>query len=141
MAVLICVPAWAQYGAVYSPQTTVILPVTIPANTSTNISDVTLDVRKQKKVGIYVAIQGDDTGTNGVCTFTFARSVDGVNFQSLSTQRPTVTLAANGVTLTSKIVELDTFGTGYFKLVSINNDDNVGLTNVVLKYGIKLNTP
>ena len=141
LAVLICVPAMAQYGPVYAPQTTVILPVTIPTAVITNISDVVLDVRKQDKVGIYVSIMGDDTGDNGGVVFTFAKSVDGVNYETLAAARQTISIAAAGVALTSKIVELDTYGAGYFKLTSISNSSSINLTNVVLKYGIKLNAP
>jgi hypothetical protein len=72
-------------------------PSNMAANTDTNLaSSVVFDVKKQKDAAVELRWIGMDTGSNGVISFVFARSVDGNTFESLAAKRTLVRIASTG---------------------------------------------
>lgn len=128
---------------IYSPQTIGSgYPTAIDANSTTTLaSSVVFDVRKQKDVSLMLKWTGLDTGSNGVVTFTFARSVDGTTFESLAAKRTSVGIASTGAASNVCITNIPSYGAGYIKLISIVNDDSAGLTNIVIKAATKIGAP
>ena len=124
--------AQAQYAA----QTLSGFPATLAAATATNLASApVMDVRKQNKVAVQVKFTLSAAATTNTI-YTFARSVDGSNFDTSGTV--TWQVPQNGTTAVICSTNIDMEGYGYLKLLSIDNrDDNGVLTNSFIKYAIK----
>jgi hypothetical protein len=100
-----------------------------------------LKISEQDQCGIMLMGQGDAAGSSGVLTLTFARSVDGTNWETHP--KFTVLSAVNGTTAILEYTNLSSAvigAAGWIKPVSVQSaDTSANLTNVFL-YLSKKNT-
>lgn len=100
----------------------------------------TIDVRKQKDVAVQIVLGLPSSGTD-VMTYTFERSVDGSNWETLAAKKTVVGIAATGATTSTTVTNINTYGCGYIRLASVaNGSSSLALTNTV-KYALKINAP
>jgi hypothetical protein len=116
----------------------------IAGATATNFNYV-LDVRKQAKVTLQISQVFDGAGTAN-CIYYFQRSVDGITYDFASAAEQgssVVTIAGTGNTPVVTTTNLDTGGCGYIRLAWITNASasTVNVTNLVIKYGVKIQAP
>jgi hypothetical protein len=135
----------AQSGPVYSPQTLALdkstLQTVLATGTTNFLAGNVIYVQKQKDVAVQIYFKLSDSDTANQ-TFVFQRSVDGVNYESLSAKMDTIVVAATGATASITVTNINTYGAGYIKLKSIQNGSSTGnLTNLVISYGVKINAP
>jgi hypothetical protein len=125
-----------QSQAQYAAQTLSGFPATLAAATATNLASApVMDVRKQDKVAVQVKFTLSAAATTNTI-YTFARSLDGSNYDTANTFVWAV--PQNGTTTVIASTNIDMAGYGYLKLVTIDNrDDNGVLTNSLIKYAIK----
>jgi hypothetical protein len=125
-----------QSQAQYAAQTLSGFPATLAAASSTNLAtSIVMDCRKQDKVAVQVKFTLSNTATTNTI-YTFARSLDGSNYDTANTFVWAV--PQNGTTTVIASTNIDMAGYGYLKLVTIDNrDDNGVLTNSLIKYAIK----
>lgn len=137
-----CVLMAGASAQVYQSQTVSVLPVTVPAATTTNLAaSVVIDAKKQDTINVVIGYNLDDAGTNGPVSFVFAQSVDGSNFETLAAKQLTVSTTADGTNTVNTVTEFSMNGAGYLKLLSIANEDEAAVTNLVIKCGIKIGSP
>lgn len=130
----LALPSQAQTPT-YEPQT--LKTFTNGPASGTNIN-VTLDVRKQSTVALQLKQTSDGTNVSATTGVWIEWSVDGLTYGNgrLITFTPTGTTAATGIT------NINTFGCGYIHIpYATNSNDVTGITNAVLKYGIKISAP
>lgn len=121
----------------YSPQT-LTSTATIASATATNIAAV-MDVRKMKNVAVQITAYGDTGVAGNVAVFTY--SVDGSTYSTANggfNKTVAFTPTTTGRTI---ITNLDTWGCGYMKLAYVTNDTGASVTNLVIKYGVKISVP
>jgi len=103
-------------------------------NTTVNISSNSVFLPKVDAVGLEMRFQGDAAGT-GLITATFARSVDGVYWET--TPRFTFIAALNGTTAVVAYTNLVNSIIGpaaYLKCISVTNaDGTANATNAVIR--------
>jgi hypothetical protein len=115
----------------------------IPSATAPAINAV-MDVRKQKDVTLQIFTQGDTSVGTGSLVFTY--SVDGISYSASAGTAGTVSMVKTvlctpttaGATL---VTNLNTFGCGYMKFLYYTNDTGASVTNMVVKYGVKISAP
>lgn len=105
---------------------------------STNLATpLVLGPLKQQNVALSATISGTATFTN---TYTFQRSVDGVNWDTAAANSYTlqaVTTGAATTTTTNAIIQ----GFGYLRLYSVTVVGSGTVTNNAINYGLKLVSP
>lgn len=121
---------------IYDAQTLTSTAYTNGPQTGTNIN-VVLDVRKQASVALQ--LKSTSNGTNVLGQGLWVEwSVDGLTYSG----GRLVTLTTAGTTTTTAFTNLNTFGCGYIRIpYATNLNDVSGITNAVLKYGIKISAP
>lgn len=131
---------------IYAAQTLISSPGTYTnaaGSAATNYAAV-IDCRKQAKVTVQITQTYDGAGT-GACIYYFQRSVDGVNYDytSATMNGQAVGLAGTGNTPVTIQTNLDTLGCGYMRLAWVTNASaaSVNLTNLTVKYAVKIQAP
>jgi hypothetical protein len=113
----------------------------IPAATAPVINAV-IDCRRQASITLAITAQADTGVAAGNAVFVY--SIDGTSYSpSTGTQTMVKTVAvtplvASAVTV---VTNLNTFGCGYMKFLYYTNDTGASVTNMVVKYGIKIQAP
>lgn len=119
-------------------------PQSIAGSTATNFN-AAIDARKQKSLAISLSFAGDAAGTaNGVAVF--SPSLDGTTNTMDTVKVVQLAVAANGagqfVCGNTNIAESVGGGYGYWMLRYVTNAAASGnITNVTVKYGIKIGAP
>ena len=115
------------------------------AGTSATNFNLVMDVRKQAKVMVQLSQVYDGAGTANTVYY-FQRSVDGTTYDfpsTVMTGSTVVTVVGTGNTAVTTLTNLDTAGCGYIRLAWVTNASvvAVNLTNLVVKYGLKISAP
>jgi len=131
---LLALPAQAEVGVINLGATNTIAE---NATTAANLG-VAVKVDRVTDVAVVASFQGSAAGASAV-TYTWARSIDGVNYET--TPRPTTVWAQNGTTAVIGYTNLPSAWVGaaaYIKLVGIASGGATGnLTNHSVKIAIK----
>jgi hypothetical protein len=139
--VAFAITAQAQFAQRYVEQTLATGLTTIGASTTSNCASGTvIDCRKQQNVAVSARFCLTGAGTSAT-TFTFLKSVDGVNFDTDPNSKITWAPVGTGATTVVATTNLAVAGVGYLKLTSIQNGNNSVLTNEFVKYAIKMGSP
>lgn len=103
----------------------------------------TFAVPKQTSVAVAISFKLDDTGTNGVQTLTFERSVDNSNWETLAAKKTVIGIASTGETVSTTVTNIPLYGAGFLRLSTWLNGDGTGghgviaATNIVVKFAEK----
>ncbi len=109
----------------------------IASSGSTNIpaNVAVITARKNSNVGIEASFKQSGASTNNV-VFNFARSLDGVNYET--TPSVVITAPANGTNSVVAVTNVSLGAVGALKLQSISNGSaSTTTTNAVVKFSIK----
>ena len=137
LTVLVAASVQAQTPT-YSAQT-LSSTATIASATATNIAAV-IDCRKQNTVAVQITAYGDTgvAANNAV----FLYSVDGVTYSPGTGAGQSKTVAFTPTTAGATVfTNLQTYGAGYLKLAYVTNDTGAAVTNLSIKYGVKISAP
>lgn len=135
---------WCSFRA--SAQTPIYASQTLPlytnwctASSAMLMTNIVLDCRKQNNICLQVSLYGDRAGTGAVKLY-YLHSVDGVTYESTIQAVNLTALAGNTQVVT--ITNLPSYGGGFIKLDNLTNaDGSANISNVVMKYGIKISAP
>lgn len=108
----------------------------VAAATTNNYSSASIvaDVQKQSYTGITVA--GKASGANtGTFVAYFAKSIDGVNYET--TPSLTVTATMNGTAVVRKLAPTQVDGVASLKLIYLENTNATYITNITISYNVK----
>lgn len=122
--------------AVYASQNTAVY--TCAASAATNVGFV-IDVKKQKDICCQFEQIYKQAGTANL-TFWFAKSVDGVTYETTLSNIP---VAGNGNTQVLTLTNIASLGAGFIKFVYITNASAAGvdMTNGIIRYAQKIKAP
>lgn len=136
----LAIAAISTQAQTYSAQNVGLGLTAIAATGASNIL-ATLDVRKQKDVAVQIDFKLSGSGT-GNQTLVFERSVDGSTWTTLSADKSSVVIAATSGTVSTTVTNLPTYGCGWIRLATWTNADaSRYVTNLTVKYAIKINAP
>lgn len=111
----------------------------IPSATAV-AGNAVIDCRKQNTFMLQVNAQCDTGG--GAMSLTLIPSVDGVTYSTATVPNGAKTVGFTpttaGVTLCTN---LNTYGAGFWKLAYVTNDTGAAITNLTIKYGVKVSAP
>lgn len=128
-AVFVSTTASAQ---TYSPNTKTV--AIVAAGVTTNLYATTnttvLDVRKQHDVAILV-----NSGAATNSTWTFGRSIDGINY---TTNKFTLFTGTGGSVVETNVSAL---GWGYFRVETVQNGDNAVIATNTIIWSTKIGAP
>jgi len=103
----------------------------IPSAVAKTVGAV-IDCRKQNSVALQISAQGDTSVAAGFLAY--SRSVDGSSYSSAK-DSVSVTPTTAGVVV---ITNIPTYGVGFIKVDYYTNATGAAVTNLVLKYGVKI---
>lgn len=111
---------------------------TVPDNSTTTVlMGNAITVTRYKEIGVSASFALDAAGTNA-CTFKFATSLDGTNYQTTAPLLMTLTPAGPTAVHTNCTFQLG--AAGYFKMISITCGNNsAAMTNIIVGYSLKPN--
>jgi hypothetical protein len=117
----------------YAPATLISSYIVGASQTSNCTPALVIPMQRYNEIGLQFKVQLAGTGTDAV-TYTFAKSVDGVNYD---TTGMTVSFAHTGATAKYYTTNLTVGACGYLKLVSIQNGDTGDVQTNTVKYVFK----
>lgn len=132
---------------IYAPQTLVnstTIYTNVMGSTASNVN-YTIDCRKQASVAVQISQVYDRAGTVATLYY-FQRSLDNITWDyplaSMASDN-VVGIAGTGNTPSVTVTNIPTYGCGYMRLAWITNASaaSVNLTNLVVKYAVKISSP
>ena len=137
LALLTCTIPVQSQERIYAPQPLTLWTNWVLASTNRLYTNTVIDCNGQRNVALQITTKVDAAG--GVVTYAFQPSVDGITFADA---RLPIQVADPGVAGTTVVTNIDTLGYGYLRLSYITNAHaTANVTNIVLKYSIKLGAP
>ena len=140
--------AFAQYAPVTLPNPVGELYISlVPAQVTNFVSTAVIDCRKQNNVAVQVSMTDTNAASISNITFRYVYSVDGITYGTTNSNAelmfivPLAQKALGGVT--TWVTNLSTRSAGYIKFISVSNDAAAlcTITNMSIKYAVKMNAP
>lgn len=140
LAALVSITAQAQSPTYQSQTLWTTNGAGIPAATAV-LGNAVADVRYQKDVTLQITAYGN-TGA-AASTYVFVPSVDGTSYGSstLAGSQVKAVSFTPATTGTTMVTNISTAGVGYLKFLYVTNDTGAAVTNISIKYGVKISSP
>jgi hypothetical protein len=112
----------------------------VPAAVATTLNAV-VDCRKQASFTLQITAYGD-TGV-GAGNLVMVGSVDGATYSASTGAGAAVKTVGFTPTVTglTVVTNINSYGCGYWKALYYTNDTGAALTNLSIKYGVKISAP
>lgn len=111
----------------------------IPAATAVALNSV-IDARKQSSVALQITAYGDTGVAAGKLLLSY--SVDGISFSPTIIPGQFSSIAVTPTTTgRTMFTNVPTWGCGYIRGEYYTNDTGAAVTNLVIKYGVKISAP
>lgn len=124
---------------VYAAQTLGLYTNWCTASAAMLMTNIVIDCRKQNNVALQVSMYGDRAGTGAVKLY-YLHSADGVTYETSLQSINLSALAGNTQVVT--VTNLPSYGLGFIQLSYLTNaDGSANISNVVMKYSIKISAP